>query len=83
MMENRSCNGHLNISRLRATDSPQKFLNDECFGSIVYIGYFVYITNTGEIRRYGCGCQFSAVEIGNEKAKEAEVKGSEGEVKGK
>ena len=66
-MENRSCNGQPNISRLRATDSPHKFLNDECFGRIVYTGYFVYITNSGEIRRYGCGCQFWGVKIGNEK----------------
>ena len=75
MMENRSCNGHLNISRLRATDSPQKFLNDEYFGRIVYIGYFVYITNTGEIRRYGFGSQFSGVEIGNKKGQGSAYKG--------
>ena len=50
-MKNRSCNGQPNISRLRATDSSHKFLNDECFGRIVYTGYFVYITNSGEIRR--------------------------------
>ena len=82
MMENRSCNSQPNISGLRVTDSPQKFLNDECFGRIVYTGYFVYITNTGteEIRRCGCGCQCSGFEIRNEKgqgsASQGERRGS-------
>ena len=83
LMENRSYNGQPNIGRLRATNSPQKFLNDEGFGRIVYTGYFVYITNSAEIRRYVADANFRTLRKKMKRAKEAQVKGSEGEAESK